>query len=217
MTFDSNTETVAILYDIENAPFEMLDYALGKARKYLPCRIIVVSDWEQKPDQKRWNRLFRRQGITFRQIERTKDGKNSLDYALFDTAALLHKEGVEKFFIITTDSDFASIVTELKRDSQVHVIGIGTEQANQLLRDSYDEFLSYQPPGQQKNKESVENINPKKKKLLTQAPAVQAVNEGNLNVVIPKTLYKQLLQRQADENVDLNQLITYLLMRGIND
>ena len=45
MTLDSSTETVAVLYDIENAPFEMLDYTLGKAQKYLPCRMIVVSDW----------------------------------------------------------------------------------------------------------------------------------------------------------------------------
>ena len=34
MTLDSSNETVAILYDIENAPFEMLNYTLGKARRY---------------------------------------------------------------------------------------------------------------------------------------------------------------------------------------
>ena len=33
MTFDSSNDTVAILYDIENAPFERLDYTLGKARR----------------------------------------------------------------------------------------------------------------------------------------------------------------------------------------
>lgn len=46
MTLDSSNETVAILYDIENAPFEMLNYTLGKARRYQPCRTIVVSDWD---------------------------------------------------------------------------------------------------------------------------------------------------------------------------
>ncbi|MDY4417016.1 MAG: nuclease, partial [Selenomonas sp.] len=54
MTFDSSNDTVAILYDIENAPFEMLDYTLGKARRFQPCRIIVVTDWDKVPeDQKR--------------------------------------------------------------------------------------------------------------------------------------------------------------------
>ena len=54
MTLDSSNEVVAILYDIENAPFEMLNYTLGKARRYQPCRTIVVSDWEARPEQKRW-------------------------------------------------------------------------------------------------------------------------------------------------------------------
>ena len=37
MTLDSSNEVVAILYDIENAPFEMLNYTLGKARRYQPA------------------------------------------------------------------------------------------------------------------------------------------------------------------------------------
>ena len=48
MTFDSSNDTVAILYDIENAPFEMLDYTLGKARRFQLCcqfQIIVSSFW----------------------------------------------------------------------------------------------------------------------------------------------------------------------------
>ena len=71
LTLHSSKETVAILYDIENSPFEMLNYTLGKARRYQPCRTIVVSDWEARPEQKRWERLMRRPGFTFRQISRT--------------------------------------------------------------------------------------------------------------------------------------------------
>ena len=82
MTLASNYETVGILYDIENAPFEMLNYTLGKARRYQPCRTIVISDWDARPDQKRWEKLLRRPGFTFRQINRTYFGKNSLDSAL---------------------------------------------------------------------------------------------------------------------------------------
>ena len=77
MTLDSSNETVGILYDIENSPFEMLDYTLKKARRYQPCRTIVISDWDAKPEQKRWERLLRRPGFTFRQIDRTFYGKNS--------------------------------------------------------------------------------------------------------------------------------------------
>jgi len=141
MTFDSSTETVAVLYDIENAPFEMLDFTLGKARKFFPCRMIVVSDWEKHPEQKRWNRLMSRKGLTFRQIDRKVDGKNSLDYALFDMAKILRDEGVRRFLIVTTDSDFVAIAQMLREsDTPCHIIGVGTEQASLALRDAFDEF-----------------------------------------------------------------------------
>ena len=241
MTLNSSIETVAILYDIENAPFEMLDYTLGKARKYLPCRMIIVSDWEKKPDQKRWNRLLRRPGFTFRQIDRKIDGKNSLDYALFDTAEMMRDEGVQRFFIITTDSDFISIAHELKKkDAGVQVIGVGTEQASQDLREAYDEFICY--PSEPKVKKKQQRDEKKKVRqqarqekeavqqkavlntvaaatLSSQAPvkAELAKASGNLQVQLPKTLHKQLVERMKSENVDMSHLVTYLLMRGIAD
>ena len=55
---DSSNDTVAILYDIENAPIEMLQYTIDKAQRYQPCRMIIVSDWEAHPEQKRWDRLM---------------------------------------------------------------------------------------------------------------------------------------------------------------
>ena len=100
---DSSNDTVAILYDIENAPIEMLQYTIDIAQRYQPCRMIVVSDWEAHPDQKRWDRLMESPDFTFRQISRTFLGKNSLDSALYDSAQILYQEGVRKYFIITTD------------------------------------------------------------------------------------------------------------------
>ena len=35
---DSSNDTVAILYDIENAPIEMLQYTIDIAQRYQPCR-----------------------------------------------------------------------------------------------------------------------------------------------------------------------------------
>ena len=134
MTLDSSTEVVAILYDIENAPFEMLDYTLGKARRYQPCRTIVISDWEARPEQKRWEKLMRRPGFTFRQISRTYQGKNSLDSALYDSAKLLYDDGVRRFFIITTDSDFVRIAEYLNSGTPSYIIGVGTKQASETLQ-----------------------------------------------------------------------------------
>ena len=135
MTFDSSNDTVAILYDIENAPFEMLDYTLGIARRFQPCRIIVVTDWDKVPeDQKRWERLRRRPGFTFRPVTRTYLGKNSLDNALYDSALVLYKDGVRRYFIITTDSDFVKIAEVLNSGDKSYIIGVGTKQASETLR-----------------------------------------------------------------------------------
>ena len=257
MTLDSSTEVVAILYDIENAPFEMLNYTLGKARRYQPCRTIVVSDWEARPEQKRWEKLLRRPGFTFRQISRTYQGKNSLDSAIYDSAKLLYDEGVRRFFIITTDSDFVKIAEYLNSDTPSYIIGVGTKQASETLRNAYDEFMVY-PPEEKKPARKVkavakeeskqekktakaaktaktakENkpVKPMKEAKETRTAKVEkttktvrkakskeaaaALPEGTLTVRLPRTLRESLQERQTAEGVSMDELVTYLLMRGM--
>ena len=282
MTLESSNDTVAILYDIENSPFEMLNFTLEKAERYQPCRIIVVSDWDARPEQKRWEKLMRRPGFTFRQISRTFFGKNSLDSALYDSAQILYQEGVRKFFIVTTDTDFVSIAQSLNVDTPSYIIGVGTKQASESLRSAYNEFFVYPPeedvkknknaeapePAQEKAKGSKaqektakakaakeqpakekpvkekaakEKIAkekaakekpakaPKEKavketaaKSAKEAPAKAAkeakpskAEEPALSVRIPKSLRKALEERRLEEEVTLDELVTYLLMRGL--
>lgn len=236
MTDKTETETVAILYDIENAPFEMLNYTLGKARRFQPCRTIVISDWDARPEQKRWEKLMRRPGFTFRQIDRTFFGKNSLDSALYDSAQILYQEGVRKFFIITTDSDFVRIAESLNVESPSYIIGVGTKQASEVLRNAYNEFFVY-PPEEKVKKEKETKANKAKssskkqdndravsEKAKTAGKKVRAsktektaenVQEGSLTVNLPKTLRKSLEERRQEEGVSLDELVTYLLMRGM--
>lgn len=324
MTLESSNTTVGILYDIENAPFEMLNYTLGKARRFQPCRTIVISDWEERPEQKRWEKLLRRPGFTFRQISRTFLGKNSLDSALYDSAKLLYEEGVRRYFIITTDSDFVRIAQMLNSKEKSYIIGVGTKQASETLRNAYDEFIVY--PAEEKEtvrkkhtrkkaetaekaEEALEKAEPKankkaepkkdvkskkakankaeknekeksvkaekqekaakatkaaktvkaakpaktaneengKGKAAPQAAAAEkpeqanyvnhapvaaqaaapaakpehkakaaALPEGTFAVRLPKTLRKQLEARMQEEEVTMDELITYLLMRGLS-
>lgn len=182
MTFDSSNDTVAILYDIENAPFEMLDYTLGIARRFQPCRIIVVTDWDKVPeDQKRWERLRRRPGFTFRPVTRTYLGKNSLDNALYDSALVLYKDGVRRYFIITTDSDFVKIAEALNAGDKSYIIGVGTKQASETLRSAYDEFFCYPPekPEKKTRKAKAEKSADKQEKTAKGKTAKNAKNAKN--------------------------------------
>ncbi len=298
MTLDSSNDTVAILYDIENAPIEMLQYTIDKAQRYQPCRMIVVSDWEAHPEQKRWDRLMQSPDFTFRQISRTFYGKNSLDSALYDSAQILYQEGVRKYFIITTDSDFVRIAESLNAQDPSYIIGVGTKQASEDLRSAYNEFFVYPPErkakgraavkksAEEKNteadkvakkktdekagksgqktaadkavakaaeqKKQTEKATAAKKKTATEAPVepLKAVKEksapktkkkaqpkkaataasaaaaepavpaaqmtGFLTVRLPKTLRTSLEQKMREEEVSLDELVTYLLMRGLS-
>ena len=279
---DSSNDTVAILYDIENAPIEMLQYTIDIAQRYQPCRMIVVSDWEAHPDQKRWDRLMESPDFTFRQISRTFLGKNSLDSALYDSAQILYQEGVRKYFIITTDSDFVRIAESLNAEDPSYIIGIGTKQASEDLRNAYNEFFVYPPPmekeqkaARKKKKKATEEktaknnakVNaetagkareqkkrttaaakkkdaaehtaeaptqkapaPKETKKTTSkakaAPAAKeatpkneagnAVMNGFLTVRLPKSLRASLDRKVLEEEVSLDELVTYLLMRGLS-
>lgn len=282
MMLDSSNDTVAILYDIENAPIEMLQYTIDQAQRYQPCRMIVVSDWEAHPEQKRWERLMEYPDLTFRQISRTFYGKNSLDSALYDSAQILYQEGVRKYFIITTDSDFVRIAESLNAEDPSYIIGVGTKQASEDLRNAYNEFFVYPPepkaekktkkkkpeqkaevktvakkktaedkgakqkpsveqtapPAEQKKKtgnaaqkktgvektteETVKTaVQPKKKQSAKTVPPVDPVQTtvmtGFLTVRLPKTLRASLEKKMLEEEVSLDELVTYLLMRGLTE
>lgn len=307
MALGSSEDTVAILYDNENTPFEMLDFALKEAKRFLPCRLIVIADWDECPDQKRWQKLMSRPGFTFRQIERTREGENSLDYALAATAMMMCREGVARFMFITNDADFADIAKALRQQNpDVFLVGVGAEQANQTLRAAYNMFICYKgkqdkktrkskvsaaassgdatPEIDMKNyenddlklqtsmpqqttvvlskgtqskekkqgrrkanssetnavqksakltkvsktskvnkeaKDSKEKVGKQVKKTVqvTDVSTVEKKQEGangELAVRIPKTLHQQLMERAAQENVDMGQLVTFLLMQGIS-
>ena len=145
MTLVSNSTTVGILYDIENAPFEMLNYTLGKARRFQPCRTIVISDWDARPEQKRWEKTPAPPGLHVPPDQPHVPRQEFARFRLYDSAKILYEEGVRRYFVITTDSDFVRIAEMLNSREKSYIIGVGTKQASETLRNAYDEFIVYPP------------------------------------------------------------------------
>ena len=167
---------------------------------------------------------------------------------------------MRRFFIITTDSDFVRIAEYLNSDTPSYIIGVGTKQASETLRNAYDEFMVYPPEEKEKKtarktkavkdeakqekktakaaKETTATKTaktvkqPKETKVAKAAKTEKAVkaaktakaakaednaalSDGNLTVKLPRTLRETLQERQAAEGVSMDELVTYLLMRGM--
>jgi len=167
---------------------------------------------------------------------------------------------VRRFFIITTDSDFVRIAEYLNSDTPSYIIGVGTKQASETLRNAYDEFMVYPPEEKEKKparkQKAVKDEGKQEKKTAkaakettatktaktvkqpketkaakatktekavkaaktakaTKAEDNAALSDGNLTVKLPRTLRETLQERQAAEGVSMDELVTYLLMRGM--
>lgn len=224
-------------------------------------------------------------GLYVRQISRTYLGKNSLDSAIYDSAKILYQEGVRKFFIITTDSDFVRIAELLNSETPSYIIGVGTKQASEVLRNAYNEFFVYPPEekkketskltkkdggksmtektgsetgqelekkGRKKEKKGAEKAEkPASEGSVSKGPARKSGKEqssgkesrkqgrsdrktsvvreepmaekkdssaenGLLSIRLPRSLRRSLEGRREEEGVSMDELITYLLMRGLS-
>lgn len=139
------SDTIVVLYDIENSSIEMLEFALEKARAIHNAPIYVYSDWTICGKKKKWQDLFHRRQAIFIQIGRALDGKNALDKALFETALTLRAENIKNFVIVTSDTDFIKLAQKLRLDKDARVIGVGANIKDEKLKEAYDQFYCYAP------------------------------------------------------------------------
>lgn len=139
------SDTIVVLYDIENSSFEMLEFALEKARAIGSAPIYVYSDWTICGKKKKWQDLFHRRQAIFIQIGRALDGKNALDKALFETALTLRAESIKNFVIVTSDTDFIKLAQKLRLDKDARVVGVGANIKDEKLKEAYDQFYCYAP------------------------------------------------------------------------
>lgn len=116
---------VAMLIDGDNAQPALLDAMVNEASKYgqLTFRRIY-GDWTSQ-QMSGWKQLLQVHALQPIQQFRNTVGKNATDSALIiDAMDILHKEEVEIFALVSSDSDFARLATRLREGGKM-VIGIG--------------------------------------------------------------------------------------------
>lgn len=118
-------KNVAMLIDGDNAQPALIDAMFDEAMKYgrLTFR-RVYGDWTQQ-QMSGWKSTLQSHAIQPVQQFRNTVGKNATDSALIiDTMDILHKEDVDIFVIVSSDSDFARLSTRLREGGKM-VVGVG--------------------------------------------------------------------------------------------
>lgn len=134
-----NNESIAIYIDGDNASYKDADIILNEIRNY--GRIIisrVYGDWSQE-NMKNWLKTASTYGIIPIQCERIS-GKNSSDIKLcVDIMKDLYTtDNITLFYIITTDSDYRHVVSEIKtRNKIVNCIGNNANVSLKSICDTY--------------------------------------------------------------------------------
>ena len=133
-----NNESIAVYIDGDNINHKDIEIILNEIKNY--GRIIisnVYGDWS-KDNMKHWLKSASEYGISPIQCDRTS-GKNSTDIKLcVDIMKHLYTiKNISLFFIITTDSDYRHIISEIKTKGK-KINCIGNSDANISLKSMCD-------------------------------------------------------------------------------
>ena len=132
------SETIALFIDGDNTSYKDIEIILEEVKNY--GRIIisrVYGDWS-KENMQNWLTSANKYGIIPIQCDRIK-GKNSSDIKLCVDImnSLYTRPNISLFYIITTDSDYRHVISEIKiLDKKVHCIGC--DNANESLKSICD-------------------------------------------------------------------------------
>jgi uncharacterized protein (TIGR00288 family) len=154
MTKGERERNLAVFVDLENLAmgFQHQRKAKFEIQKVLERlvekgKLIVkkaYADWSRFPA---YTAPFHEAAIELIEIpKRSQTGKNSADIRLVVDAMDLawSKTHVDTFVIVSGDSDFSPLVSQLKENGK-HVIGLGMKgSTSDLLRDNCDEFIYYE-------------------------------------------------------------------------
>ena len=137
----TNTRSIAMLIDGDNAQPKMIVNVLAEVAKYGIVSVRrIYGDWTT-PNMAGWKDSLQTLAVQPVQQFRYTLGKNATDSALIiDAMDLLHSDAVNGFCIVSSDSDYTRLATRI-REQGMFVMGIGRSHTPKSFVNACEVFV----------------------------------------------------------------------------
>ena len=169
-----NDKKFAVLVDADNISHRKIKDILDEIANYGTPTIKRIYGDFTNPKFAAWKEVLLENSITPIQQYAYTTGKNATDSALIiDAMDILHKEGVDGFCIVSSDSDYTRLASRI-RESGREVLGFGEKKTPKPFIKSCDKFIYVEILGQTPPPEKAASAKRKadaKRPAGTEAPA----------------------------------------------
>lgn len=136
-----NDKKFAVLVDADNISHRKIKDILDEIANYGTPTIKRIYGDFTNPKFAAWKEVLLENSITPIQQYAYTTGKNATDSALIiDAMDILHKEGVDGFCIVSSDSDYTRLASRI-RESGREVLGFGEKKTPKPFIKSCDKFI----------------------------------------------------------------------------
>ncbi len=134
-------QKIALLIDCDNVSYQAIDGVLNELANYGVVNIRrAYGDWTRS-ELRGWEAVLQRCAIRPIQQFAYSKGKNSTDSAvIIDAMDLLYTKDLDGIALMTSDSDFTSLVMRFK-DSGLRVYGFGAQKTPESLVNACSRFI----------------------------------------------------------------------------
>lgn len=141
----SNESRIAVLVDCDNTNPSAVEFALRVVAKF--GRVVVKRGYGNHMTlANKWKETLVSLAFTPCLQYQYAAGKNTADMALaLDALEILFDQRADRFFLVTSDSDFVYLCHKLReRGATVHIVG--EAKTPLALRNASDQFFEWTPP-----------------------------------------------------------------------
>lgn len=141
MNNGNKEKRIAILIDGDNAQSALIEHIVVEAGRFGNATVRrVYGDWTTS-NMKSWKEILNSYAFQPIQQFRYTIGKNATDSAMIiDAMDILHKEQVDGFCLVSSDSDYTRLATRIRESGKL-VVGIGRQLTPRAFVSACDVFI----------------------------------------------------------------------------